>query len=88
MCLRQTYYGRLSVRSRLRSFKVFISAKGIYLSIGSEIARLIADSVSKDSFLLVQFKKFPRSLIQIKNILGKVFFHENAFFLKIFVEGK
>ena len=41
---------RLSVRSRLGSFKVFISAKGIYFSIGTEIAGLIADSVSKDSF--------------------------------------
>ena len=40
----------------------YISAKGIYFSIGSEIAGLIADSVSKDPFLQVQFNKFPRSL--------------------------
>ena len=53
--------GRLSVRSRLGSFKVFISAKGLYLSIGSEIAGLIADSVSKGLFsFIVQFKKFPK----------------------------
>ena len=53
-------YGRLSVRSRLGSSKVFISAKGLYLSIGSEIAGLIADSVSKGLFSsIVQFKKFP-----------------------------
>ena len=45
----------------------YISAKGIYFSIGTEIAGLIADSVSKGLFLSsVQFKKFPRSLIQIK----------------------
>ena len=39
--------------------KVFISAIGLYFSIGSEIAGRNADSVSKDTFLLVQFKKFP-----------------------------
>ena len=42
----------------------FFSAKGIYLSIGSEIARLIADSVSKDSFLIVlilEISKIPLS---------------------------
>ena len=38
-----------------------ISAKVIYFSIGSEIAGLIADFVSKDSFLLMQFKKFQNS---------------------------
>ena len=42
--------------SRLGSSKVFISAKGLYLSIGSEIAGLIADSVSKGLFFsMVQF---------------------------------
>ena len=46
-----------------RSFKVFFSVEGMYLCIGSEIARLIADSVSKGLLSsIVQFKKFPRSL--------------------------
>ena len=41
--------------------QVFISARELYLSMpGSNL-----DSVSQDSFLLVLFKKFPRSLIQI-----------------------
>ena len=42
-----------------RVIQVFISAIGLYFSIGSEIAGRNADSVSKDTFLLVQFKKFP-----------------------------
>ena len=42
-----------------RVIQVFISAIGLYFRIGSEIAGRNADSVSKDTFLLVQFKKFP-----------------------------
>ena len=58
----------ISTSSRLGSFKVFISTKGIYLSLGSEIAGLIADSVSKDTFLLVQFKKFPNPSFKSNDI--------------------
>ena len=39
------------VQSNLGYFKLFISAIGLYLTIGSEIAGLNADSVLNDSFV-------------------------------------
>ena len=48
--------------------QVFISAIGLYFSIDSEIAGRNADSVSKDTFLLVQFKKFPNPSSQSNDI--------------------
>ena len=47
---------------------IFISARGAYLSMVLKLPGSNADSVSKDTFLLVQFKKFPNPSFKSNDI--------------------